>query len=246
MSWLAARWKRYWERCENFKEFEQTGAYDVRRLADGSIFSASKLRDARDWLHKRDTRYQRWAFCASVVAIVISAGAAIVSYKSWDNAHRADRAWVGATTMRLGEKPAVGRDLRFYLEFQNTGRQPARDVFYEPDSYAYRKDMTGDVAERARRHIARCMARQPRDEQMTIFPGRGTFAPYQIKKDSNLITEPVIAGADLILVDGCFVYRTVDEVHRTAFCFEYDASNPQVDDDGKPIMNVCLHGNYAD
>lgn len=148
--------------------------------------------------------------------------------------------------MRLSEKPAVGKPLRFFLEYQNTGRQPAQDVFYEPDSYSYNKEMAVDVAARTKRNVEECKSKQPNGGQLTIFPGKQTFTPYQIKKSNNLITRAVTSGSDIVLISGCFVYRTLDELHRTAFCFEYDASNPQEDDEGKPIMNFCLSGNYAD
>ena len=38
---------------------------------------------------------------------------------------------------------------------------------------------------------------------------------------------------------------TMNEVHRTAFCFKYDAKNAQEDDNGRPVMNSCNHGHYA-
>lgn len=246
MSWLVAHWERFQLRRRHFKEFRQTGVFDVRRQADAGILEAEKLNDARLWLRTEDTRYQRWAFRISAIALIISAISGLISYNNWQNARYADRAWVGPVLMRLSKKPAIGKPLRFFLEYQNTGRQPAQDVFYEPDSYAYSKEMAVVIAARTERNVEECKSRHPNRGQLTIFPGKQTFTPYQIKKSSNLITRAVTSGSDLVLISGCFVYRTLDEVHRTAFCFQHDASNPQEDDEGKPVMSFCLSGNYAD
>ncbi|MGV7219652.1 hypothetical protein [Bradyrhizobium sp. UFLA05-112] len=247
MAWLRARLDRRRRRRDNWKEFEAVGVDQLRRRVENSIYTdEEKLTDARDWLHRRETRYQRFAVCISAASVLTAITALWVSYNSARNAVRADRAWVGPVSMRLSEKPAVGKPLQFFLEYQNTGRQPAQDVFYDPDSYSFNRDLAADRAERAKRHVEDCKQRQPNGSQLTIFPGRQTFTPYQIKKSSTLITKSVTNGTDLILIAGCFVYRTLDEVHRTAFCFEYDATNPQVDDDGRPIMDFCLNGNYAD
>jgi len=38
------------------------------------------------------------------------------------------RAWVGPTGARLENAPAVGKQLGFFIDYQNTGREPARNV----------------------------------------------------------------------------------------------------------------------
>jgi hypothetical protein len=66
-------------RSENRREFETTGVFDVRRMADGIVYSGEKLKDARDWLYEHDTKYQRRADIKSTIAIIISVMALIVS-----------------------------------------------------------------------------------------------------------------------------------------------------------------------
>jgi hypothetical protein len=66
-------------RRENRREFETTGVFDVRRMADGIVYSPEKLKDAREWLYEHDTKYQRRADIKATIAITISALALIVS-----------------------------------------------------------------------------------------------------------------------------------------------------------------------
>jgi hypothetical protein len=239
---LRATWIRHRQRLDHWNEFKTTGAYHVRRMADMSNYDEGKLKDARDWLNQQDTRHQRRAFWISSFAAVVSVLALLVSYYSYENARMANRAWLGPAAMRLSKKPGAGEELRFFLDYQNTGHQPAQDVFYEMDSYSFNKDMTPGIEARAARHIARCKNSQPSDERLTLFPGTGTFEPYRVDKQLAAAAGP----REAIFVDGCFVYRTLGEVHRTAFCFTYDLQNGRDDETGKPVMNLCTHGHYAD
>jgi hypothetical protein len=65
----------------NRREFEQTGIYDVRRMADGNVYAPEKLNEAREWIYEQDTKYPRRADTKSTIALVISVVALIAS--SW-------------------------------------------------------------------------------------------------------------------------------------------------------------------
>jgi hypothetical protein len=244
IAWLKEKRAEYILRRAHRQEFQGAGAFHIRRMAEAGNYDSEKLKNAWDWLRVQDTKFQRLAFITSIVAIGISGTALWISYNSSENARKADRAWVGAATMRLSDKPAVGNELRFILDYQNSGRQPAQDVFYDMDSYTFNKNMTSDIAARATRHISRCKSSPPSADRLTIFPGKGTFEAYRVPKE--FVTTTVTGGSDIIITDGCFVYRTLNKIHRTAFCFEYDAQIARGDDGGKPVMNLCNHGHYAD
>jgi hypothetical protein len=239
-AWLKA-WRK---RAAYERDFRERGLENVRQQIKGAMFSPEKHQAAEKWVYREDHRYQRWALIFSATAVAISASALIVTSWAAMNASKADRAWVGPTTIRLSQKPAIGKEVRFTLEYQNSGRQPALDFFYEPDSYSFNREMTRDAAARANAYIDRCKAFNPGSNKLTIFPGKGTSEVYAVPK--TFVTEAVASGKEVVLINGCFVYRTLTEVHRTAFCFKYDVKNAQEDDDGKPIMTSCNYGHYAD
>jgi hypothetical protein len=240
MTW----WQAHQKTATYNRDFRERGLENVRQQIKHSTFAPEKHKAAERWVNQEDHKHQRWALFLSAIAIAISASALAVTGWAAMNASKADRAWVGPATMRLSHRPAAGQELRFYLEYQNTGRQPAQDVFVEMDSYRYNRQMTGDIAERSKRYLARCKSSNPSGDRLTIFPGKGTFEAYRVGE--QFVTSEVINGSDVILIDGCMVYRTLNEIHRTAFCFQYDVQNARDDEDGKPVMNLCNHGHYAD
>jgi hypothetical protein len=145
--------------------------------------------------------------------------------------------------MRLNHKPVAGEGIRFLLDYQNTGRQAAQDIDYYMDSYTADAAKPAEIAGRAKQNISRCKTLNPTDDRMTLFPGGGTFEPYLV---SQQFATAVASASDTIFVDGCFVYRTLGQVHRTAFCFKYAPEIAREDAKGRPVIDLCTHGHYAD
>ncbi|SDH76945.1 hypothetical protein SAMN05216338_101327 [Bradyrhizobium sp. Rc2d] len=71
----------------------------------------------------------------SIIALIVSAIAALMTHQNGVIARAADRAWLGSASMKLSERPMDGKGLEFLLEYQNTGRQPALDVAWYLDSH---------------------------------------------------------------------------------------------------------------
>jgi len=236
-------WARYRLRREHRREFEFTGADQVRLRVENSVYmEQDKLQNARDWLYRRETRYPRLAVMTSTAAVIATVASVSVAYYNAENTRRADRAWLGPASMRLSERPTFGKDLEFLFEYENAGRQPALNVSYYLDSYTSREREVGS-GPRPLGHILRCRhVPPPRNIRLVVFPGKGAFEPYRAA--DSLLRDPF--GGEIILVNGCMVYQTLNEIHRTAFCFKYDPRHERRDAYGKPILDLCNHGHYAD
>jgi hypothetical protein len=46
--------------------------------------------------------------------------------------------------------------------------------------------------------------------------------------DKLSVTDDLVSGKEIVAFKGCFVYRTLNEVHRTSFCFSYQAKTTDV------------------
>jgi hypothetical protein len=241
---LDERWARWSRRRKNRQDFEAAGAYHVRRQVEASIYESEKHRNAQDWLYELDTKYPRRSSYFAFLAVIMSLGALITAWLSYESVRQSNRAWLGPASLRLNHAIEPGTSADAFVDYQNSGHQPALDAFYDLDSYTFSKQMEVDMAERTNRHIDRCKKLEPTDGTITIFPGSGALPrSYHVGES---LTNALKAPATLILFDGCFVYQTVGKRHITAFCYQYDPDQIRLDGDGKPLLDLCKYGNYAD
>jgi hypothetical protein len=55
------------------------------------------------------------------------------------------------------------------------------------------------------------------------------------------VTPELVSGAAVVAFRGCFVYRTIEQVHRTTYCYFYQAKVSDV-----AHLNFCSVGQGAD
>jgi hypothetical protein len=66
-------------------------------------------------------------------------------------------------------------------------------------------------------------------------------ASLRTEFSDGAIDQSVIDGKKLLVVQGCFAYRTFNRTHHSAFCFFYSGKTSKGGN-----LNNCITGNNAD
>lgn len=171
-----------------------------------------------------------------------------------DDARSSGRAWLGPVdaTMPLGV-PQVGQPLKVVIGYTNTGKEPA---LYNGQLVAHVFSLSewtsGFAASTIIATQTVCMNAPDifRPMAKVAFPTTG-FSTFQMTYDAGssaitgenkiLATEKLIAGDEIVALMGCFVYRTVNTIKHTSFCYFYqqNASDHQ-------HLGFCTVGQDAD
>ena len=90
--------------------------------------------------------------------------------------------------------------------------------------------------------LNRCLSTSPGERTRVVYPNPAAAndrTTLSIKKE--LIDWDVLYGVKILVVPGCYAYRTAGQAHHSAFCFFYQHgfSNPN-------DWAICQGGNYAD
>lgn len=75
-----------------------------------------------------------------------------------------------------------------------------------------------------------------------IYPSTG-FSTYNLnlKSKDDLVDDSVTKGDKLIVVQGCFLYRSFDVARHSYFCYFYKQGQSKIQN-----LNICASGQYAD
>src|SRR5947199_279200 len=125
-----------------------------------------------------------------------------------------------------------------------TPAAPAADIFTDaaPFTVALAEAGSPAVDRNIRDALNRCLATKPGERTRVVYPNPAAAndrTTLSIKRD--LIDWDVLYGVKILVVPGCYAYRTAGQVHHSAFCFFYQHgfSNPN-------DWAICQGGNYAD
>jgi hypothetical protein len=66
-------------RKQHWKEFDDAGPEEVRRMVQGNLFAPEKMKSAREFLYQHDNKYQRRSDIKGTVALIVSFVALMVS-----------------------------------------------------------------------------------------------------------------------------------------------------------------------
>jgi hypothetical protein len=143
------------------------------------------------------------------------------------------RAWIGPTDAHIATPVAVG-PLKAGVSYGNTGREPAPTIaMLAPKVFSYADWNNGEAVKAIEAVKNECLKTPINDATARItFPTSG-FSNFSIAYDGTpqsirdvnkiAVTDGVVSGQEIAVVQGCFSYRTVSEIHHTAYCFYYQA-----------------------
>src|SRR4051794_23671300 len=175
---------------------------------------------------------------------LIALGSDWVFYRQLDEMRAARRAWLAPQSARSDKAPAVGRTFEVSVLTQNSGAEPAVDIFADAAPFAVALSDAGSpsVDRSIRDALNHCLATKPGDRTRVVYPnpaGANDRTTLSVKRE--LIDWDVLYGTKILVVPGCYAYRTGGQTHHSAFCFFYQHgfSNPN-------DWAICQGGNYAD
>src|SRR5437868_3693393 len=181
---------------------------------------------------------------AVALLALIALGSDWVFYRQLDEMRAARRAWLAPQSARSDKAPVVGRTFEVSVLTQNSGAEPAVDIFADaaPFTVALSDAGSPSVDRSIRDALNHCLATKPGDRTRVVYPnpaGANDRTTLSVKRE--LIDWDVLYGTKILVVPGCYAYRTGGQTHHSAFCFFYQHgfSNPN-------DRAICPGRNYAD
>jgi hypothetical protein len=185
---------------------------------------------------------------AILVAVTIVAlfalGSDWIFYHELTQLRAEQRAWLGPQAARSERPPTLGRDFEVAVAYQNTGREPASDVVSEAAPFAVALDQASSatVDRKIKDAAEHCAALAPGSGTKVVYPSAaaaGEHTGVTVRKE--LIDSEFMYGVKILVVPGCYAYKSGGATHHSAFCFFYQHgfSNPT-------SWPLCQAGNYAD
>jgi hypothetical protein len=154
------------------------------------------------------------------------------------------RAWVGPDDAKFDGAPTVDHPIDYVIAYHNTGKEPAQGFQYDLDSFTAteREDLKGVTAVRINSDMRKCVSKQAIVGAQVVFPTVG-FSAYNLRGtvSGDLVSEQVISGKKAIVIEGCFVYTTAEEIRHSTFCYFFKTGKTKPEQ-----LNICANGNYAD
>jgi hypothetical protein len=196
-------------------------------------------RHRRSFVLETTDQGRRWLNTITLSAAVVGLATVIVLIFTSIDARRAtveaNRAWLAPRTAFLRRPFTLNDHLAFRIEYDNVGRQPAQD---------------SNMFSRGRPVDANSLVRALSDPKLTesVFGQNPTCSGHTSRKgaeiiwpssvggrystkdtdDANypMITQRIIDGSDAVVVEGCFLYETFNDVHKSMFCFWFRQMPP--------------------
>ncbi|MBV9585414.1 MAG: hypothetical protein JO213_11065 [Alphaproteobacteria bacterium] len=181
---------------------------------------------------------------AVALLALIALGSDWVFYRQLDEMRAARRAWLAPQSASSDKAPVVGRPFEVSVLTQNSGAEPATDIFTDaaPFTVALADAGSPSVDRKIRDALNRCLATKPGDRTRVIYPTASNAndrTVLSIKRE--LIDWDVLYGTKILVVPGCFAYRSAGQTHHSAFCFFYQHGFSNSEN-----WPICQGGNYAD
>jgi hypothetical protein len=183
-----------------------------------------------------------FTFLAAVAALA----SGWIFYGQLQEMREEKRAWVGPISAGFPNGlPQAGNPANVSVQYHNTGREPAIDVYSDLSPYyaTLTEDLEGIPTAHIAEYVAKCRTTQPVIGAQVVFPTTG-FSSYNTSRviEEILIDWNLLYGTSLLYITGCYVYNTLGVTHRTSFCFWFQ-NGPKM----TPQSWVfCPTGNYAD
>jgi hypothetical protein len=169
----------------------------------------------------------------------------------------ANRAWVVPYLVKLIGTPTDGHQMDLFFTYGNTGHEPATRVGYNSNSWSIPIDVirsaTPETATDSLKKAIEakltdtCSAAKSNENLVVMYPATSGVSNNStpINVDPKWITQPII-DYGFVVAEGCFVYRTMDDWHKSRFCFFWnkimDGWKPP---EGKGFLFTCPAGNEA-
>ena len=161
---------------------------------------------------------------------------------------QAQRAWAGPRNASFAAEPTVGKPVEIAIDYQNSGHEPAVGFVYftEPFLISQAEGNNGVAIAKIQNYMQSCQATKEWQGGSVIYPtvssgfGGGGYS-LTLKSKDDLIDDDVVKGDNVVIVQGCFLYRTFATARHSYFCYFYKQGMTKIQS-----LNICPSGHYAD
>jgi hypothetical protein len=189
---------------------------------------------------------------------VLTAVLAVVAFLQWQTMERTDhtlrlqqRAWLAPTHAELDWQYGplqVGARLNTVVRYGNIGKEPATafvafqkaKTFSSPPDNQYQSWYTTFTPERI---DGVCKQARSDNEGLVVYPSGPLDYDFGSSTDELAITHAVMEGTEILYIQGCFAYRTLEAEHKSQYCFMLV---PKGGDPKQWKFIDCVRGNTAD
>jgi|GEM_PF-3526849 hypothetical protein len=157
------------------------------------------------------------------------------------------RAWVAPANAYFTSEISKTVPFSFDVQYRNVGRSPALDVH---PTYSLQQVPVSKFDDNTFNDFIETDEASTQCGALGTAPGADVVYPdqpdgYKFIFTNHLtgwINDGVVAGSTAVVLQMCFAYKTMDEIHHTSFCYFYriGVSPPNKQ------MNICTAGNHAD
>jgi hypothetical protein len=161
------------------------------------------------------------------------------------------RAWIGPTSVTITNL-TTNQPIKADVRYINSGRHPAGADFTVFGRRFQKSDWMSGYGCFALITIKDfCMSREDFVAVSVTWPNTGggeyniqypPISPPDIGEEPITFDAPVQNGDEIAAFVGCFTYRTIEEVHHTAFCYFAQPGDVKV----SVPLSICRCGNGAD
>jgi hypothetical protein len=189
---------------------------------------------------------------------VLTAVLAVLAYLQWRTLEKTDhtlrlqqRAWVAPIHAELDWQHgsfSEGARLNTVVRYGNIGKEPAiwfvavqkAKTFPSPSDNQYQSWSTTFAPERIEGICKRVSANR---EGFVVYPSGPLDYDFGNSTDEFSITPAIMSGAEILYIEGCFAYRTLETEHKSQYCFMLV---PRGSDPKQWKFIDCIRGNNAD
>ena len=161
-----------------------------------------------------------------------------------------ERARIGPTSSSIEGDLKVAEPIRFLVALVNTGREASNTFMYgRPELFSLAQWNDGTAAINIEDFKKLCLEKVPSDADnaQTTFPTTGqAIYLWHVKSNGGelasrfVVTDRLMAGEEIAVLEGCFIYETISEIHRTSFCYYFQQKETPTTN-----LNYCTVGQFA-
>jgi len=161
-----------------------------------------------------------------------------------------ERARIGPTGSSIEGDLKVSEPIMFMVAYVNTGHDASSTFMYgHVELFSLAQWNDGSAAINIKKITNSCLEKVPSDMDptRTTFPttGQATYF-WHIKSNAKelaapfVVTDKLMAGEEIAVLEGCFIYKTVGEIHQTMCCYYF-----QQKETTPSALNYCTVGQFA-
>jgi hypothetical protein len=160
-----------------------------------------------------------------------------------DNIIAGNRAWIVPGNVSI-QQLVAGAQVNAVVNYTNAGHQPAKlerslsfRTFTKDDWWSFPSGFVLHSLSNA------CMSKQDFTPTSIVYPSTAYQLSTATNESSRIYADDKLVSGDTVLaINGCFIYKTFENVHHTAFCYYFHkVSTPDINH-----LTVCEAGNDAD